>query len=103
VLELLPDAEACWSTIRARIFSRDRRMLGEPSGLNTGAGRLLENEKLTRLLMREPPVILGLGRGGRAALARFGRIGPALSALFQQHNRFEALLTSSAPNGAATV
>jgi hypothetical protein len=94
VLELLPDAESLLERHSRHGFSIDiGRMLGEALGVyHTRAGALLENEKLKQLLMRHKPVILSLGQGGHAALARFTRIGPALSALIQQHNRFETLL-----------
>ena len=72
------------------------RMLGEGLGRLSYAlrGELLENSTLKRLLLRHTPVIL-LGRGGRGghmALSQFGRIGPAFSALIQQHRDLETLL-----------
>jgi len=95
VLELLPDAESLLA-----YHSRNKgfpveigRMLGEGIGLyHAKAGALLENEKLKALLMRQTPVILTLARGGHAMLGHFGRIGPAVSAILQQHKEFEGLL-----------
>src|ERR1043166_715804 len=96
VVELLPDAESLLERHSRQGFSIDiGRMLGEGLGLyHTRAGALLENEKLKQLLTRHTPVTLTLERGGHAALARITRIGPALSALIQQHNRFETLLNA---------
>jgi hypothetical protein len=44
------------------------------------------------VLARQVPLILTLGQGGHAMLSRLGRVGPALSALLQQHRDFEGLL-----------
>jgi Phosphotransferase enzyme family len=95
VVELLPEAESLLT-----YYSRHKgfpaeigRMLGEGLGLyHTHAGALLENEKLKGLLARQIPVILTLGRGGYGMLGQFGRIGPAVTALLQQHKDFEGLL-----------
>ena len=95
ILELLPEAESLLNYhARRKMFPIEiGRMLGESLGLyHTQAGALIENEKLKQLLIRQIPVILTLNRGGHAMLGRFGRIGPAISALLQQHKDFEGLL-----------
>jgi Phosphotransferase enzyme family len=95
ILELLPEAESLLNYhMRNKTFPIEiGRMLGEGLGVyHTQAGALIENEKLKQLLARQIPVILTLGRGGHAMLGRFGRIGPAISALLQQHKEFEGLL-----------
>jgi hypothetical protein len=95
VLELLPDAESLLAYHgRNKGFPVEfGRMLGEGIGLyHARAGGLAETEKLKPLLMRQTPVVLTLSRGGHAALGHFGRIGPVVSALLQQHKDFEALL-----------
>src|SRR5215471_18840412 len=97
VVDLLPEAESLLNYhARHRTFPIEiGRMLGEGLGLyHTGAGALIENEKLKQLLARQVPLILNLRQGGHAMLNRFGRVGPALSALLQQHKDFEALLDS---------
>ena len=94
-MELLPDAESLLAYHgRNRGFTAEiGRLLGEGIGVyHTGAGALLENEKLKALLMRQTPVILTLSRGGHAMLGHFGRIGPVVSAILQQHKDFEGLL-----------
>ena len=69
------------------------RMLGEGLGVyHSQAGALLENDKLKALVQRHTPVILTSSRGGHTMLGHFGRIGPAISALLQQHKDFEGLL-----------
>jgi len=95
IVELLPDAESLlnYHTRHKTLPIEVGRMLGEGLGLyHTQAGALIENEKLKQLLVRQIPLILTLGRGGHAMLGRFGRIGPAISALLQQHKDFEGLL-----------
>ncbi len=95
VLELLPDAESLLAYHgRHKGFPVEiGRMLGEGIGLyHAKAGALVENEKLKPLLLRQTPVILTLGRGGHDILSRFGRIGPVVSAVLQQHRDFEGLL-----------
>jgi len=95
IVDLLPEAESLLNYHpRHRSFPIEvGRMLGEGLGLyHTRAGALIENEKLKQLLARQVPLILTLGQGGHAMLNRFGRIGPALSALLHQHKDFEALL-----------
>jgi hypothetical protein len=95
VLELLPEAESLLGFHnRQKGFPPEiGRMLGEGLGVyHSQAGELIENEKLKGLLVRQVPVILTLGRGGHGMLGRFGRIGPAVSALLQQHREFEVLL-----------
>ncbi len=95
VLELLPEAESLLAYHgRNKGFPVEfGRMLGEGIGLyHAKAGALVENEKLKPLLMRQTPVVLTLSRGGHHALSHFGRIGPVVSALLQQHKDFEGLL-----------
>src|SRR4029450_8013632 len=95
VLELLPDAESLlnYHTRHKGFPIEIGRMLGEGLGIyQMHAGAMLEDERLKTLLIRQIPVILTLARGGHAMLARFGRIGPAFSALIQQHKDFEELL-----------
>lgn len=94
-LELLPEAESLLSYYgRMQGFPPEiGRMLGEGLGVYHGqAGGLVADERLAGLLARQVPVILMLGRGGHGALGQFGRIGPAVSALLQQHADFQALL-----------
>lgn len=95
VLELLPEAESLLGYHgRLRGFSEEiGRMLGEGLGVYHGqAGGLIDDPKLGGLLMRQVPMILMLGRGGHGMLGQFGRIGPAVSALLQQHTDFQGLL-----------
>jgi hypothetical protein len=95
VMELLPEAESLLAYHgRNKGFPVEiGRMLGEGLGVyHSQAGALLENDKLKDLLQRYPPVILTLSRGGHTALGQFGRIGPVISALLQQHKDFEVLL-----------
>ena len=95
VLELLPDAESllAYHTRNKGFPIEIGRMLGKGLGLyHTHAGALLEHEKLKGLFMRQTPVILTLSRGGYAMLGQFGRLGPAITALLQQHKDFEGLL-----------
>ena len=95
VLELLPEAESLLGYHgRMRGFPPEiGRLLGQGLGVYHGqAGGLIEDERLNGLLARQIPVILTLGRGGHGMLGHFGRIGPAVSALLQQHAEFQALL-----------
>lgn len=95
VLELLPEAESLLNYHgRLKGFPQEiGRMLGQGLGVYHGqAGRLLDDAKLSGLLVRQVPMILMLGRGGHGMLGHFGRIGPAVSALLQQHADFQALL-----------
>ena len=95
VVDLLTEAESLLNYhTRHKTFPIEvGRLLGEGLGLyHTSAGALIENEKLKQLLARQIPLILTLGRGGHAMLNHFGRVGPALSALLQQHKDFEGLL-----------
>jgi hypothetical protein len=95
VLELLPEAESLLAYHgRNKGFPVEfGRMLGERIGLyHARAGALVENEKLKPLLMRQLPAVLTLSRGGHHVLSHFGRIGPVVSALLQQHKDFEGLL-----------
>jgi hypothetical protein len=95
VMELLPEAESLLAYhMRNKSFPLEvGQMLGEGLGLyHTSAGALLENDRLKVLLSRQTPVILSLNKGGHAMLGHFGRIGPAISAILQQHRDFESLL-----------
>ena len=95
VVELLPEAESLlnYHTRQKGFPPEIGRMLGEGLGLyHSQAGGLIEHEKLKGLLARQIPMILTLGRGGHGMLGHFGRIGPAISALLQQHKEFETLL-----------
>ena len=95
VVDLLPEAESLLNYhTRHRGFPVEiGRMLGEGLGLyHTRAGALIESERLKQLLARQIPLILTLSRGGHAMLGRFGRVGPAISALLQQHKDFEGYL-----------
>jgi hypothetical protein len=95
VVELLPEAESLlnYYTSQKGFPPEIGRMLGEGLGVyHSQAGGLIENEKLKGLLARQIPIILTLGRGGHGMLGHFGRIGPAVSALLQQHKEFEARL-----------
>lgn len=95
VLELLPDADSLlmYHLRHQRLPPEVGRDLGKALGAyHTHAGALLDDPVLVPLLPRRVPVILTLGRGGHGALAGFGRIGPALSALFSQHIDFQGHL-----------
>jgi len=85
---------ACYELARQKTFPPDiGRLLGEGLGLyHAHAGALLESKELQALFARQVPVILRLEGGGHNALGYFGRIGPALSALIQQHQEFQTLL-----------
>jgi hypothetical protein len=95
VMELLPEAESLLAYHgRNEGFPVEiGRMLGEGLGIyHSQAGALLENDKLKAIVQRHTPVILTLSRGGHAMLGHFGQIGPAISAVLQQHKDFEGLL-----------
>ena len=95
VLELLPEAESLLGYYaRMKGFPAEiGRLLGHGLGVyHSQAGGLLKDERLSGLLTRQIPVILTLGRSGHGMLGNFGRIGPAVSALLQQHADFQALL-----------
>jgi phosphotransferase family enzyme len=95
IIELLPDAESLADYhAHQKTFPPDiGRLLGEGLGLyHAHAGALLESKELQALFARQVPVILRLEGGGHNALGYFGRIGPALSALIQQHQEFQTLL-----------
>jgi hypothetical protein len=95
IVELLPDAESLADYhAREKTFPIEiGRMLGEGLGLyHAHASALLQNDTLRALMACQVPVILSLGRGGHSALGQYGRIGPALSSLIQQHTDFQALL-----------
>ena len=95
IIELLPDAESLAEYhARHKTFPAEiGRLLGEGLGLyHAHAGALLDSKELQALFARQVPVILKLESGGHTALGQFGRIGPALSALLQQHQEFQTLL-----------
>lgn len=95
VLELLPESESLLAYHgRNKGFPTEvGRLLGQGLGVyHSQAGGLLDDERLRGLLARQVPVILSLGRSGHGMLGSFGRIGPAVSALLQQHADFQALL-----------
>jgi Phosphotransferase enzyme family len=95
IIELLPNAESLSDYhARHKAFPPEiGRMLGEGLGIyHAHADVLLKSKELKALFARQVPVILRLERGGHAALGHFGRIGPALSALIQQHQEFQTLL-----------
>jgi hypothetical protein len=95
VVELAPDAESLaeFHQRRGVLPAALGETLGEAVGLyHQRAAAIIESEAMQALFARQPPVILTLGRGGHAALAQFGHIGPALSAIIQQHPEFQRLL-----------
>lgn len=95
VLELLPEAESLLGYYgRMKGFPAEiGRLLGQGLGVyHSQAGELLVDKRLSGLLVRQIPVILTLGQGGHGMLRNFGRIGPAVSALLQQHAEFQSLL-----------
>jgi hypothetical protein len=95
ILDLIADAESLADYhAREKTFPADLgRMLGDALGVyHAQAGTLLQNGRLQALFARQVPVILALERGGHFALGQFGRIGPAISVLIQQHKDFQALL-----------
>jgi len=97
VLELLPEAESLLAYhARNKGFPIEiGNMLGEGLGVyHSQAGAFLGHPKLNGMLVRQMPIILRLGIDGHAMLGQFGRIGPAISALMQQHRDFEALLNA---------
>lgn len=95
VVELAPDAESL-AEFHQRCGALPPALgetLGEAVGLyHQRATAIIENEAMQTLFARQPPVILTLGRGGHAVLGQFGHIGPALSAIIQQHPEFQRLL-----------
>jgi hypothetical protein len=95
IVELLPDAESLADRhARERTFPADiGRMLGEGLGLyHARAGGIVENEGMRSLLAHQIPVVLIWQSGGHAALGQYGGVGPALSAIIQQHPEFQTLL-----------
>jgi hypothetical protein len=95
IVELLPDAESLADRhAREKMFPAEiGRMLGQGLGLyHARAAGVGENEILGALFARQVPTMLTLGRGGLAALGQFGRIGPALSTVIQQHPELQKLL-----------
>jgi hypothetical protein len=95
VIELLPEAESLAEYhARHKAFPPEiGRMLGEALGTyHAHAATLLASPSLSALFARQVPVILTLQTGGHTALGQFGRIGPAVSWLIQQHPQFQALL-----------
>jgi hypothetical protein len=95
IIELLPEAESLAEHhARERTFPVEiGRMLGEALGLYHGcAASIIEDESMSSLFPRQVPPVLRLQRGGLAALGQFGRVGPAVSAVIQQHSEFQNLL-----------
>lgn len=95
IVELLPDAESLADRhAREKTFPAEiGQMLGEGLGLyHARAASILENEAMRSLFARQVPVVLTWQSGGHAALGQYGRIGPALSAIVQQHPEFQTLL-----------
>jgi Ser/Thr protein kinase RdoA (MazF antagonist) len=95
IVELLPDAESLADRhLREKTFPAEiGQMLGEGLGLyHARAASILDNEAMRSLFARQVPVVLAWQSGGHAALGQYGRIGPALSAIVQQHPEFQTLL-----------
>ena len=95
ILELLPEAESVADRhAREKTFPVEiGRILGEGLGLyHAQAAGIVEDEAMRSLFARQVPVMLKLQSGGLAALGQFGRIGPALSAVIEQHPEFQSLL-----------
>jgi hypothetical protein len=95
IVELLPDAESLAEYHgRRKTFPLEiGRLVGEALGLyHAHASTLLDSDEFKALFTRQVPVILRLEGGGHTALSHFGRIGPTLSALIQQHQDFQTLL-----------
>jgi len=95
IVEMVPDAESLAEYhLRHRAFPAALgRALGEAIGLyHARACALAGNEATRELFARQVPVVLTLGRGGHAMLGQYGRIGPALSSVIQQHPEFQELL-----------
>jgi hypothetical protein len=98
IVELLTDAESLADRhARERTFPVETgRMLGEALGLyHAQAGGIVENETLRPLFGRQIPVVLNWQGGGYAALGQYGGVGPALSAIVQQHPEFQTCSTRS--------
>jgi hypothetical protein len=95
IVELLPEAKSL-----AEYHAREKtcpvdigRMLGRGLGLyHAEASGIVEDEAMRSLFARQVPAMLTLQSGGHAMLGQFGRVGPALSALIQQHPEFQNLL-----------
>jgi hypothetical protein len=95
IVELLPDAESLADRhARERTFSVEiGRMLGEGLGLyHARAGSIVEDEDMRSLFARQIPVVLNWRGGGHAALGHYSAVGPAISAIVQQHPEFQTLL-----------
>ncbi|HEX3524734.1 MAG TPA: phosphotransferase [Stellaceae bacterium] len=95
IVELLPDAESLADRhARESTFPVEiGRLLGESLGLyHARAGGIVEDEGMRSLFARQVPVVLTWQSGGHAALGRYGGVGPALSAIVQQHPEFQTLL-----------
>lgn len=94
-VEIVADAESLAEyQLRHRAFPPALgQALGEAIGLyHARAADIAANEAIQPLFARQIPVVLTLGRGGHAMLGHYGRIGPALSAVIQQHPEFQHLL-----------
>jgi hypothetical protein len=95
IVELLSEAESLADRhARERTFPVEfGRMLGEGLGLyHAQAPGIVDNEVMRSLFARQIPVVLNWRDGGHAALGQYGGVGPALSAIVQQHPEFQTLL-----------
>jgi Phosphotransferase enzyme family len=95
IVELLPDAESLADRhAREKTFPAEiGRMLGEGLGLyHAHAPAIVENEAMRSLFARQIPVVLNWQGGSHVALGQYGGVGPALSAIMQQHPEFQTLL-----------
>src|SRR5262249_1701544 len=95
IVELLPDAESIAErNAREKIIPAEiGGMLGEGLGLyHAHAGCITENDQMRSLFARHMPALLRLRAGGLAALGQWGKIGPAVSAVMQQHPELQNLL-----------
>jgi len=95
VVEMVPEAESLAEHhLRQHSFPPALgQALGEAIGLyHARAAGVAGNEAMQSLFARQVPVVLTLGRDGHAMLGQYGRIGPALSAVIQQHPEFQGLL-----------
>src|SRR5215472_2528638 len=95
IVELLPDAESLADRhAREKTFPVEiGRMLGEGLGLyHAQAARIVGDDAMRSLFARQIPLVLNWRGRGHAALGQYGGVGPALSAIVQQHPEFQTLL-----------
>jgi hypothetical protein len=95
IVELLPDAESLADRhAREKTFPVEiGRMLGEGLGLyHAQAARIVDDGATRSLFARQVPLVLNWRGGGHAALGQYGGVGPAISAIVQQHPEFQTLL-----------